>query len=225
MEVLESNARFVELADRAPDDTSPLSTSVQEERGATLLTIYAKDEPGIFYRIAAAISLAGGNIIDARIHTSSDGMALDNFLVQDADGTPFDDPRRLERLEKAVLGALNGHEPMMDRLEAKALPLPRAEAFHIKPAVLIDNRASNRYTVVEVNARDRPALLSGLAEALFQSRAMVHSAHIATYGERAVDVFYLTDRNGEKIESATRLKTLQTRLLKAAGAGAKLQLA
>jgi [protein-PII] uridylyltransferase len=227
MEVLESNARFVELADRAPDRTSPLSTSVQEERGATLLMIYAKDEPGIFYRIAAAISLAGGNIIDARIHTSSDGMALDNFLVQDANGTPFDDPRRLERLEKAVLGALNGQEPMTDRLEAKALPLQRAEAFHIKPAVFIDNRASNRYTVVEVNARDRPALLSGLAEALFQSRAMVHSAHIATYGERAVDVFYLTDRHGEKIESATRLKTLQTRLLKAAGtgAGAKLQAA
>jgi [protein-PII] uridylyltransferase len=220
MEVLERNARFVEAADRAPAETSPLSTSVQEERGATLLTIYAKDEPGIFYRIAAAISLAGGNIIDARIHTSSDGMALDNFLVQAADGTPLDDPRRLERLEKAVLGALDGQEPMIDRLEAKALPLLRAEAFHIKPGVFIDNRASNRYTVVEINARDRPALLSGLAEALFQSRAMVHSAHIATYGERAVDVFYLTDRNGAKIESPTRLKSLQARLLKAAGAGA-----
>jgi [protein-PII] uridylyltransferase len=53
---------------------------------------------------------------------------------------------------------------------------------------------------------------------------MVHSAHIATYGERAVDVFYVTDRHGEKIESVTRLKTLQTRLLKAAGAGAGAKL-
>jgi [protein-PII] uridylyltransferase len=227
MEVLERNARFVETADRSPHSTNPLSTSVQEERGATLLTIYAKDEPGIFYRIAAAISLAGGNIIDARIHTSSDGMALDNFLVQDSDGTPFDDPHRLARLEKAVLDALAGQEPMADRLEAKALPLARAEAFHIRPGVFIDNRASNRYTVVEVNASDRAALLSGLAEALYQSRATVHSAHIATYGERAVDVFYLTDRTGAKIESPTRLKGLQARLLRAAGAGAgaKLQIA
>jgi [protein-PII] uridylyltransferase len=225
MEVLERNARFVEAADRSPHSTNPLSTSVQEERGATLLTIYAKDEPGIFYRIAAAISLAGGNIIDARIHTSSDGMALDNFLVQDSDGTPFDDPHRLARLEKAVLDALAGQEPMADRLEAKALPLARAEAFHIRPGVFIDNRASNRYTVVEVNASDRAALLSGLAEALYQSRATVHSAHIATYGERAVDVFYLTDRNGAKIESPTRLKGLQARLLKAAGARANLQAA
>jgi [protein-PII] uridylyltransferase len=227
MEVLERNARFVETADRSPHSTNPLSTSVQEERGATLLTIYAKDEPGIFYRIAAAISLAGGNIIEARIHTSSDGMALDNFLVQDSDGTPFDDPHRLARLEKAVLDALAGQEPMADRLEAKALPLARAEAFHIRPGVFIDNRASNRYTVVEVNASDRAALLSGLAEALYQSRATVHSAHIATYGERAVDVFYLTDRTGAKIESPTRLKGLQARLLRAAGAGAgaKLQIA
>ena len=105
----------------------------------------------------------------------------------------------------------------MDRLEAKALPLPRAEAFHIKPGVFIDNRASNRYTVVEVNARDRAALLSALGEALFQSRVTIHSAHIATYGERAVDVFYLTNRDGAKIESPPRLKSLQTRLLKAAG--------
>ena len=87
----------------------------------------------------------------------------------------------------------------MERLEAKALPLLRAEAFAIQPAVFVDNQASSRYTVVEVNARDRAALLSGLARALYKSKAAIHSAHIATYGERAVDVFYLTDLAGEKI--------------------------
>src|SRR3546814_16771302 len=97
----------------------------------------------------------------------------------------------------------------MDRLEAKALPLPRAEAFPIRPAVFIDNKASNRYTVVEVNARDRAALLSGLAQALSQSKVTIHSAHIATYGERAVDVFYLTDLHGAKIERPARLKTIR----------------
>jgi [protein-PII] uridylyltransferase len=106
---------------------------------------------------------------------------------------------------------------MIERLEAKSLPLTRSEAFDIQPAVFIDNAASNRYSVVEINARDRPALLSGLARAIFQSKATVHSAHIATYGERAVDVFYLTDSHGAKIESPARLKALQARLLKAAG--------
>jgi [protein-PII] uridylyltransferase len=83
-------------------------------------------------------------------------------------------------------------------------------------AVLVDNHASNRFTVVEINARDRPALLNNLALALFQSKVMLHSAHIATYGERAVDTFYITDLLGGKIESKSRLKSLESRLLDAA---------
>jgi [protein-PII] uridylyltransferase len=227
LEVLERNAIFMEAADRSPSRTKQLSLTVQKERGGTLLTVYTTDQPGLFYRLAAAISFAGGNIIDARIHTSSDGMALDNFLIQDMGGAPLTDRHQLERLDKAVLGALEGQEPLTARLESKALPLTRAGAFDIRPAVFIDNQASSRYTVIEVNARDRAALLSVLGEALFQSRLTLHSAHIATYGERAVDVFYITDRDGTKIESPTRLRAIQARLLRAAGAaqGAKLKAA
>ncbi len=91
----------------------------------------------------------------------------------------------------------------------------------IEPVVLFNNKASNRFTVIEVNARDRPALLYGLAHALFQSKVTIHSAHVATYGERAVDTFYLTDLIGDKIDSASRLKTIERRLLEAAaGEGA-----
>ena len=104
----------------------------------------------------------------------------------------------------------------MERLESRALPLPRAEAFTVHPEVFIDNNASSRYTVVEINARDRAALLSGLARALYDMKIVVHSAHIATYGERAVDVFYLTDATREKISSTLKLKALHERLLKAA---------
>ncbi|MEA3053785.1 MAG: [protein-PII] uridylyltransferase [Sphingomonadales bacterium] len=215
-DVLEKNARLMDSADRAPARTRPLAVSVEEERAATLLSVYAKDQPGLFYRLSAAISLAGANIIDARIHTTLDGMAVDNFLVQDAKGGPFADRHQLKRLEAGVLGAIDGQEPAMERLEAKALPLLRAEAFAIQPAVFVDNEASSRYTVVEVNARDRAALLGGLARALYESKAAIHSAHIATYGERAVDVFYLTDLHGEKIASPTRLKALRAHLLKAA---------
>jgi [protein-PII] uridylyltransferase len=218
-DVLEKNARFIDAADRNPRRAKPLALSIQEERGATLVTVYAKDRPGLFYRLAAAVSLAGANIIDARVHTTNDGMALDNFLIQDAEGTPFDDPHRLKRLDKAVTEAVNGAEPLLQRLEAKALPKVRAEAFSIQPAVFVDNQASSRYTVVEINARDRAALLSHLALAIYESRAVIHSAHIATYGERAVDVFYLTDLQGAKISAPARLRSLQSRLLKAARFG------
>jgi [protein-PII] uridylyltransferase len=147
-------------------------------------------------------------------------MALDNFLIQDMGRAPFADPHQLKRLETAVLKALDGQEPSADRLAARALPLRRAEAFMIQPAVFIDAGASNRYTVIEVNARDRAALLFELARAIFASKAVIHSAHIATYGERAVDVFYLTDLKGAKIERPERLHALKERLLEAAGGDA-----
>ncbi|HEV2866838.1 MAG TPA: [protein-PII] uridylyltransferase, partial [Allosphingosinicella sp.] len=216
LDVLDGNARFIDAADRAPAKVKPLETRIMAERAATLATVYAKDQPGLFYRVAGAISLVGANIIDARVHTTNDGMALDNFLVQDVAGGPFADPHQLKRLNEAVLAAVAGQEPMRERLAARALPLRRAEAFAVPPAVFVDNKASNRYTVVEVNARDRAALLCELAQAITESRATIHSAHVATYGERAVDVFYLTDLQGMKIDSPSRLKTLQSRLLAAA---------
>jgi len=217
VDMIAGNARFLDAADRGAEAKSAIEAQVRHESGATLVTIYGRDHPGLFYRVAGAISLAGGNIIDARIHTTEDGMALDNFLVQDMARGPFADPHQLERLKTEVARAQGGHEPSADRLAARALPLRRAGAFRIQPAAFVDNKASNRYTVVEVNARDRAALLFELARAIYVSRAVVHSAHVATYGERAVDVFYLTGLDGEKIEGAARLKTLQARLLKAAG--------
>ena len=187
-----------------------------EDRGATLVTVYAGDHPGLFYRIAGAIHLAGGNIIDARVHTSRDGMALDNFLVQDPVGRPFREASQLARLKTTITETLANRGKMDPKIQSKPVALTRAETFRIAPAVLVDNNASNRFTVIEVNAQDRPALLNNLAEALFLSKATLHSAHIATYGERAVDTFYITDLLGGKIENKVRLKNLEKRLLAAA---------
>ncbi|WP_445194040.1 [protein-PII] uridylyltransferase [Sphingomonas sp. Tas61C01] len=220
-DVLIHNARFI--AD-AGDVQLAIDAQVYPGRGATLVTIYAADHPGLFYRIAGAIHVAGGNIIDARIHTTRDGMAIDNFLVQDPFGRPFDDQQQLRRLRTAIEDALANRGKLADRLVAKPAPRTRADAFEIAPNVLIDNRASNRFTVVEVNARDRPALLNQLANALFQSKVTLHSAHVATYGERAVDTFYVTDLTGDRITNTGRLKTLEKRLL-AAAAGEELDLA
>jgi [protein-PII] uridylyltransferase len=220
-DILEANARAIADAD---GEGRPLSISATPdgERAATLVTVYAADHPGLFYRIAGAIHVAGGNIIDARIHTTRDGMALDNFLVQDPFGHPFDDPDRLVRLCIAIEDALANRSRLADRLAAKPAPRIRADAFDIEPNVLIDNKASNRFTVIEVNARDRPALLHALAQALFQSKVTIHSSHVATYGARAVDTFYLTDLTGDKLAGSQRLKALERRLL-AAAAGEMLE--
>ncbi len=217
-DVLAANARMVADAGDAP---LTVAAQVYPARGATLVTVYTPDHPGLFYRLAGAIHLAGASIIDARIHTTRDGMALDNFLVQDPFGRMFDDADRLNRLETAIGEALARRQRLADRLAARPLSRPRADAFAVQPNVLIDNRASNRYTVIEVNARDRPALLYALAFALFESKVTIRSAHIATYGERAVDTFYVTDLIGDKVEGVLRLKSIERRLLDAAeGLGA-----
>jgi [protein-PII] uridylyltransferase len=213
LDVLERNARIIEAAG---DSNLVVEAQVYPDRGATLVTVYAADHPGLFYRIAGAIHVSGGNIIDARIHTTRDGMALDNFLIQDPFGRPFDEEGRLTRIKLGIADALANRAKLSERLKTRPLPRLRADAFTIEPNVLIDNKASNRFTVIEVNARDRPALLYALANALFQSKVTIHSAHVATYGERAVDTFYLTDLIGDKIESASRLKTIERRLLDAA---------
>ncbi|MFC3714253.1 [protein-PII] uridylyltransferase [Sphingoaurantiacus capsulatus] len=211
-EALAVNARLVAEADAAGQPLA-VATTVEAGRGTTLVSVYAADHPGLFYRIAGAISLAGANILDARIHTTRDGMALDNLVVQDPLGGPFDEPARLDRLRQTIEDGLAGRVKLADRLAARPLARRRAEVFNAEPNVLIDNRASNRYTVVEVNALDRPALLYALTYALFQARVTIHSAHIATYGERAIDVFYLTDLMGEKIDNGPRLKALEKKLL------------
>lgn len=212
-------ARNISLIERSGDEGLTIDTIYYPDRGATLVTIYAADHPGLFYRIAGAIHLAGGNIIDAHIHTTRDGMAIDNFLVQDPYMKPFRDEGQIERLRAGIHDAMANKNKLNIKLDAKPLALQRAGTFEIEPSVFFDDAASNRFTVVEVNAMDRPALLNNLAYILFQSKTLVHSAHIATYGERAVDTFYLTDLLGSKITSKQRLATLERKLLGAAHIG------
>lgn len=212
-DIIERNIRLLHTNDNEP---LAIDACYYPDRGATLITVLAADHPGLFYRIAGAIHLAGGSIIDARIHTSADGLAVDNFLVQDPWGRPFQERDQIDRLKQSIGDALANKSKLSPKLMAKPVALRRAEAFKIAPSVLVDNKASNRFTVIEVNAADRPALLNNLALALFQSKVTLHSAHIATYGERAVDTFYVTDLFGGKIENKTRIKALESRLLEAA---------
>ena len=202
-----------------------IETAFYEARGATLVTVIAADHPGLFYRIAGGIHLAGGNIIDARIHTTREGWAVDNFLVQDPHGRPFHEPAQLKRLEASITDALANRIELAPRLAQRPLAHGRAAAFDVRPRVVFDNKASGRFTVIEVNARDRPALLNRLARALFECGVIVHSAHITAYGERAADTFYVTDGTGSKLTAPDRLTRIEESLLDATGDvfGARLE--
>ena len=209
-----ANARQVAAAEAHIGDPVPSVTAEDDaDSGATRITVFAPDREGLFYRICAGLAAAGASIIDARIHTTRDGMALDNLLVQDGQGRAYADRRLRNRLVRAVEQALASEQP--PALPSPRLPHQRSAAFAVAPSVAIADRASSRTTVVEVNARDRPALLARLARAIHECGQQVHSAHIATYGERAVDVFYLTRPDGGKLEPED-IDCLRSALLDAA---------
>jgi [protein-PII] uridylyltransferase len=89
------------------------------------------------------------------------------------------------------------------------------EAFTVDPRVSIDNSLSDELTVIEVSARDRPGLLYEIACVLSAEQVDISSAHIATFGEKAVDVFYVTSANGKKIIQPSARKRIREKLLEA----------
>ncbi len=116
----------------------------------------------------------------------------------------------------SIRDAIANRGELVPQLAARPLPRTRAKAFDVKPRVVFDNEASNRFTVIEVHARDRSALLNRLGRALFEAQVIIHSAHITAYGERVADTFYVTDLMGGKIVDALRQGSIATALEQAA---------
>ena len=159
------------------------------------------------------MAACGANIVDARIFTLANGKALDTFWMQDADGGPFARPDRLARLSASVEQILAGRAAARSGA-ARPRRCPAAtRIFPVAPRVLIDNKLSANHTVIEVNGRDRPGLLYRLTRALSRLNLQISSAKISTFGQRAVDVFYVKDQFGLKVESEARLKSIRAGLM------------
>ena len=210
----ETHARHAAMIQEAKEEKAPLTvrTRVLDSRAVTEVTVYCTDHPGLFSKIAGALAVAGASIVDARIHTMTDGMALDTFWVQDAQGGAFEAPHRLARLSVLIEQALSGRLRLRDEIRKLKREPARLRAVTVPPRVVIDNHASNTHTVIEVNGRDRPGLLHDVTAAISDQGLQIASAHITTYGVRAVDVFYVKDVFGLKVENDRKLVTLRRAL-------------
>ena len=194
-------------------DTQPLPA-----RAVTEVTVYCGDHPGLFSKISGALAVAGASIVDARIHTMTNGMALDTFWIQDAAGGTFDAAApagetvgadRTGAVGPAAAGA--GNPQIVDAIRSASAC---ARSMR-RRRVVVDNHASNTHTILEVNGRDRPGLLHDVTAAISDEGLQIASAHVTTYGVRAVDVFYVKDVFGLKIENERKLAALREALLKA----------
>lgn len=210
----ERHARMMRAADEKGASFALLSR-VDRFRAVTEITLYAADHPGLFAEVAGAMAMSEASIVDAKIFTTEDGRALDSFWVQDADGSAFEGEERLMRLPETLERALTGGIALDEALKRRRVRLGRSRVFPIEPRVLVDNKTSSRHTLIEVNGRDRPGLLYAVTRALTHLGLTIVTAHITTYGERAVDVFYVKDHLGLKITDETRVEALRGSLIEA----------
>jgi [protein-PII] uridylyltransferase len=210
----EAHARHARLMREADAGDAPLTVEerIDRARAVTEITLYTADHAGLFSRMAGALAVSGANIVDAKIMTMTNGMALDTFWVQDHNGAPFDRPDKLAKLAFVFENVLTGDlKPHIQLERPPAIP-SRTSIFTVPPRVLIDNQASGSHTVIEVNGRDRPGLLWEVTRELTRLSLQVSSAKISTYGEKVVDVFYVKNLFGHKVEHPQKLDEIRTTL-------------
>ncbi|QIB34443.1 [protein-PII] uridylyltransferase [Ancylobacter pratisalsi] len=205
-----AHARFI-LAAEAQGRALATTAKTDVTRGITELTVFAPDHPRLLAVIAGACASSGAHIVDAQISTTTDGRALDTIALTRSLERDEDELRRAGRIASAIEKSLSGEIRLPEVVARKLTKRPRA--FTVEPEVTLNNSWSNRHTVIEVSGLDRPGLLYGLTQTLSRLNLNIASAHVATFGERAVDVFYVTDLMGAKILGAARHSAIRRALL------------
>ncbi|MGY8704200.1 [protein-PII] uridylyltransferase [Bradyrhizobium sp. 18BD] len=204
------HARFVRSSEQAGHKLA-INVGFDEVRGVTELTIFAADHPWLLSIIAGACASAGANIVDAQIYTTTDGRALDTISISREYDRDEDEGRRATRIGEMIEDVLEG-KLRLPEVVARRTVRSKARPFVIEPEVTINNQWSDRYTVIEVSGLDRPGLLYELTTAISKLNLNIASAHVATFGERARDVFYVTDLLGAQINAPTRQSAIKSAL-------------
>lgn len=214
------HARLMRQADRRHEGMA-IAMRTDARRNVTEVVVYTAQRRDLWPLLSGALAMGGANILDARLFDMKDGWSLAVFAVQDAVGSPFDTGARLERLEMGLRRVLSGSFALTDELARRRSPRTRrTEVFAVAPRVRVDNAASRLFTVIEVNGQDRLGLLHDLTRALVDHELHISSACISTYGNQVVDVFYVKNRFGVKVEHEAQITAIRQALLEVLKAGA-----
>ena len=207
-------AEHARLVKRAESGGQRLATAFTTDKftAITELTVMAPNHPRLLALFAGACAAGGANIVGAHITTTRDGIALDTFLLQREFDIDEDEQRRAKRIGDTIERVLKGEARLKALMDKRRTNERRLAAFKVAPEVVINNALSDAFTVIEVAGLDRPGLLYELTSALSDLSLDINSAHITTYGEKAVDVFYVTDLTGKKVEAAPRQKAIRDAL-------------
>jgi [protein-PII] uridylyltransferase len=179
-----------------------IQTESKSAVGYTNITICVKEVRGVFSLIAGALSRNRLNILGAQIYTSSDGIAVDTLQVNTMDDVPEGDNRVWQQVETDLLTALTDKQYL-------------EKVFAQPSGVIIDNSISDFYTVIEIQTQDRVGLLYNLTRLLFKQGLDISLAKISTEANKAIDVFYVTDEDGNKLLDDVKQQNIQQALIEA----------
>ncbi|MDP6444732.1 MAG: [protein-PII] uridylyltransferase [Pirellulaceae bacterium] len=171
---------------------------------------------GIFHKLTGALSAKGLQILSAEIYTLADNLVLDRFYVEDLDYRGESTPERLDEVSRALCTAAksdSNEAPSFGRRWSGSTSEQNIEDLPVR--VRFDNGTSDSHTIVTVFAYDRRGLLFSITRCLFEQGLSVHAAKIATHYDQVVDVFYVSDRQGAKVEHVDRLDQIRDSLFQA----------
>ncbi|MDE2024465.1 MAG: [protein-PII] uridylyltransferase [Gammaproteobacteria bacterium] len=199
------------LRGRLTDSTPLVLLRQQAARGGTAISVYAGPDAFIFARVAATLAELGLTILDARLVPMTQGRRLDTYVVLEDDRQPIVDSERLAEISRAVQREAQRQQQMPMAITRSA---PRqVRLFTTRTEVEFAADLSGRRTALEIRAGDRPGLLSLIGQALAQCEIRLWNAKITTVGERAEDVFFITDSNNRPLDNPETRERLRTVLL------------
>jgi [protein-PII] uridylyltransferase len=202
------------LAERDAGSEEPLvAIEPQSVRGTTGVLVFGRPRRHGFARATAVLDQLGLTIVDARITPTGDGFTLDFYHVLEDDGAPITDQDRQQEIERALWRSVQRPDDSPFAVSRRA---PRqARMFNTPTQIALSMDVRNQRSVLELVAGDRPGLLCDVGKVLMEESIELHAAKIMTVGERAEDVFYVTDFDNHPLseEASERLKARLTQTL------------
>ena len=190
-----------------------------EGEGWTEVFVYVLDHAGMFAGIAGSVGVCGHDIDGAKAHTLGNSMVLDTFAVSTSNGEALD-PGQCTRLHETIERVVTGQLPLGPEIEKRLKRRSqRLQVLDPDHAIVVNNKASENFTLLEVSGPNRPGELYRITRALGADGLAIHSAKISSYGQRYVDVFYLLDGLGGKVESEDRVKRIKDRVMESLSRG------
>ncbi len=182
---------------------------------ATELIVIAPDHHGLFSLISGLVAASGYDVVSAKIITRSDGYALDSFFIQNKEKKAISEDYLREKLVKNISLGLEGNFDIEKALSIKWEEIPaRFRAVKAPTRILVDNKTSENFTILDIKCKNAPGVLYKITKTLTSLGIQINTANVSTYGDRVVDIFYIKNAFGSKIDDERTIEKIKNSISK-----------